>query len=111
MELQQVLSGIMAYIDKTIVPGMNDVQEFGYYALCEMLKDDPTPLRKLLEQNIFARVLLSCDKDGNVDIDRAAAAARKAIQRKGKFSFKVPGYGSFTLTEQDVEDIISTVRR
>lgn len=109
MELERILAGLMAYIDSNILPGMNDVQEFGYLALCEMLKDDITPVKKLLEQNIFARGLLSADKDGNINLDRAAGAAKKAIQKKGRMSFKIPGYGSFSLTEPDVDEILRSI--
>lgn len=109
MELGNVIRGLMSYIDKTILPRMNDVQQFGYLSMCELLKDDITPIKTLLEKNIFARVLLSADKEGNINIDRAAAAARKAISAKGTVSFKIPGFGSFTLSEKDVDDILNAV--
>ena len=61
MELEKILRGIMSYIDTNILPGMNDVQQFGYLSMCEVLKEDLSPVKKLLEKNIFARVLLSAD--------------------------------------------------
>lgn len=109
MELEKILRGIMSYIDTNILPGMNDVQQFGYLSMCEVLKEDISPVKTLLEKNIFARVLLSADKEGNVNIDRVATAARKAIEKKGKISFKIPGFGSFTLNVTDVDDILRTV--
>lgn len=109
MHYTKVLSGLMRYIDSAVLPGMNDVQEFGYLALCETLKDNPEPVMRLLEKNVFARVLLSADKEGDINMERVANAAKKAIQRKGKIDFSIPGFGKFGLSEEDIDQIIRTV--
>lgn len=109
MKYLKVVDGLTRYIDREIVPLMNDNQQTGYVIICEMLNDESYVLDKL-KSNAIIRGMLSIDKDGNINVDRLHTLLKASIKRKEKFVLDVPFFGKFTLTESDIDSIFTTIK-
>jgi hypothetical protein len=106
MKIEKVIDGIVKYIDRNILPEMNSLQEAGYLILVESVKADTNLLKQYFANNVFARMLLSVDKDGEVNVERLVSGLKKVIAKKGDLKFSIPMYGNFTLTSEDITEIL-----
>lgn len=109
MHITKVLDGLTKYIDKHIYNELNGLQQVGYLTLAETLKGSPEILTKFLENNFFFRMLLSADKEGDINVERLTTGLRKVVAKNGKVAFDIPMYGSFTLTNEDITEILSNM--
>ena len=106
MHISKVIDGLSRYIDKHIFADMNGLQQVGYLTLLESLKAGPETLSDFLSKNIFIRMLISSDKDGDINVERIITGLRKVVAKNGKVVFDIPMYGSFTLTNEDITEIL-----
>ena len=109
MKIEMAISGLIKYIDKHIYPDMNGLQQVGYMTIAETLKDSTGVINELLRKNIFLRMVLSANSDGEINIDRLRAALISVIRTKGSIEIDVPMYGKFTLTNEDVNEILNFI--
>lgn len=105
MKFHAVVTTVMKYLEGQMVPGMNELQEFAFYALWESVNDEATSWAELLSSNPALRAITAIDKDGNVDVDKLIARVRKALERKGKLTVDVPCYGAVCFTPADIDEI------
>lgn len=105
MEFSKVVNTIMKYLERQMVPGMTELQEFAFYALWESVNDESAIWQELLTSNPVLRAVVAIDKEGNVDVEKLISRARKALERKGKVNVDVPCYGAICFTPADIEEI------
>lgn len=110
MKIDKVISGLIKYIDSTMMPTFNDDQQTLYLIACEMASQYPETVLNLINGNFAIRIFLSPDKDGNVDIDRAMKILKATAQRKGKVSMSVPKFGTISLTSEDFDEILHYIK-
>ena len=106
MHISKVIDGLSRYIDKHIFADMNGLQQVGYLTLVETLKSNTEVITDFLNKNIFIRMLISSDKNGDINVEKVITGLRKVIAKNGKVTFDIPMYGSFTLTNEDVTEIL-----
>lgn len=109
MHINKAINGLIKYIDKHVYPDMNGLQQVGYMLLAENLKASPDTITDLLGKNIFLRMLLSVDENGEINIDRMRVALTRAIATKGHIDIEVPMYGKFTIRSEDVNEIMKFI--
>lgn len=113
MHIDKIVDGIVKYAERTIVPTMNGIQEGAFYALAELIKDNHGMVEEIVGKNFFLRSMIKLDKEGNINLEQLTPAVRRAISRtrEKKISFTLPGYGSITLSERDVNELLDTVEK
>ena len=110
MHINNVVQGIIRYVDRHILPGMNGLQEVGYLTLCELATGNPAVLLDAISKNFLIRTYLGADKDGNIDVDRLYAALDRVMQKKGSLSFDIPLYGTLKLNGADLQALYNTIK-
>lgn len=111
MEFNKVVAGLVKYIDRNICPNMNDLQEIGYRALCSKVMGNLDQYKKSLSSNPFLQTFAIIDSDGDVDIDGLISALKGPVAEKEKVKIKIPFYGTFTFTANDLDDIYNTITK
>jgi hypothetical protein len=113
MHIDKIVDGVVKYAEQTIVPTMTAIQEGAFYALTELIKDNHGMVEEIAGKNFFLRSLIKLDKEGNINLEQLTPAVRRAISRtrEKKISFTLPGYGSITLNERDVNDLLDTIEK
>ena len=109
MKVEKAIDGLIKYIDKNILPGMNDLQEVGYLTFAEVVRSDTKAIEQLLSNNIFARMLFSTDSNGDVNLERLVSGLKKVISKKGSLTFTIPMYGNFKITNDDISEILKNM--
>lgn len=107
MHIDHVLTGLEKYLDAELFPGMNENQQTIYLLAVGALKENAADL---LTGNTILRSMLSISKDGEVEVDRLHRLLQIAVRKQGKLVIAVPMFGTITLSENDVEQIIATVK-
>lgn len=105
MKLERALNALIRYIDKSVVPQMNSLQQVGYMTIAESLKADVHTLTNYFGNNIFLRMLFSVDGDGEINVDRLMTSLRRVISKSGEIEFDVPMYGKFIISNEDLDEI------
>ena len=105
MKMEKAINALIRYIDKSVVPQMNSLQQVGYMTLAEMLKADVHSLTSFFGSNIFLRMLFSVDSDGEINVDRLMTSLRRVINKYGEIEFEVPMYGKFIIKNEDLNEI------
>lgn len=105
MKMEKAINALIRYIDKSVVPQMNSLQQVGYMTLAETLKADVGSLTSFFGSNIFLRMLFSVDADGEINVDRLMTSLRRVISKNGEIEFEVPMYGKFIIKNEDLNEI------
>jgi hypothetical protein len=113
MHIDKIVDGVVKYAERTIVPTMTGIQEGAFYALAELIKDNHGMVEEIVGKNFFLRSMIKLDKEGNINLEQLTPAVRRAISRtrEKKISFTLPGYGSITLNERDVNELLDTIEK
>jgi hypothetical protein len=101
-EFNQVVDGLVKYINKYILPGMNQIQDFGARVMMGRFLNNSENIRMMLINNGFVRTFGIIDADG-VEIEELLTDIKKEIARQGKISFDVPLFGKMTFEPGDVD--------
>lgn len=110
MKINNVINGLVKYIDDTMLPAFSDEQQTLYLIACEMATQYPETVLNLVNSNFAVRVFLSPDKEGNIDIDRAVKILKSTAQRKGKLTMNVPRFGAMSFTAEDFDEILRYIK-
>lgn len=110
MEAKLVLDHVLKYLEKNMVPTMNDGQEFLFYTALEGVEEESDFLISRLTANPVTRALAAIDKDGNVDIDKLVGRLNKAFERKGKLQINIPLFGPVKFLPEDLNAIADSIR-
>lgn len=100
---ENVIDGIIRYIDREIYSGMNDFQEIVARIAIGRVIDNRESIKSALMNNGIIRTFGIIDSDGFVDIDRLSEELKREIERKGKLTISVPMFGKLTFNPNDVD--------
>lgn len=109
--LNRVLDGATEYIDKYIMPGMNDWQEMLARIAIGRVFDNREALKNYLVRTGYIRTFALIDDDGNVDIDRLAADLKREIEKKGKLEVNLKIFGKMKFDTGDVDKMLRTIKQ
>ena len=109
MKIEKVIDGLIQYIDKHVLPQMTALQEVGYLTISEAIRNDVGTIEQLISNNIFAKMLFSADRNGEVSLERLVSGLRKVIAKKGSVTFNIPMYGNFKITNDDISEILKNM--
>jgi alpha-L-fucosidase len=109
MKTVKVIEGLIKYIDKHVLPQMTPLQEVGYLTISEAIRNDVGAIEQLISNNVFAKMLFSADRNGDISLERLVSGLRKVIAKKGSLTFNIPMYGNFTLNDSDITEILKNM--
>ena len=105
MDYDAVVNGIVAYINKEILPAMTDWQEMlARVAMSRMLQSKDT-YKTALVNNTFLQTFGFVSADGKVDVDGIASSLKEQIAEKGKIEVSLPVFGKLWFTPDDVDKL------
>ena len=105
MTFEKVLDGVLRYLNSEVYSGMNDWQEVLARMAVGRFVGDPEKLKTMLLNNGMVRTFGVMDSDGNVDVDGLLRDLKAQIEQKGKLSFALPVFGTFTFKPEDVDKL------
>lgn len=105
MEFNKVINGIIKYIDREIIPSMNEWQEVVARIAMSRFVNNSNVLKDGLTNNSFVRTFAIIDDNGNVDVNGLANDLKEQIRKKGKIEFTLPIFGTFRFVEADIEKL------
>lgn len=101
----RVIDGIVRYIDKEVMPGMNDLQEIVARIAIGRLVDNRESLKEMLNSNPIIASFAIIDSDGNVDAERLLSEIKTQIAKKGSIKVEIPWFGKLTFIPEDVDKL------
>lgn len=101
----RVLDGAAEFIEKDIMPSMNDWQEIAARIALGRVFDNRDAIKNYLINTGYLRTFTLIDEDGNVDIDRLAADLKREIDKKGKIEINLKVFGKMRFDTGDVEKL------
>ena len=101
-EFNQVVDGLVKYINKYILPGMNQLQDFGARVMIGRFISNSENVKTMLINNGFIRTFGIVDAEG-VEVEELLTDIKKEIARQGKITFDVPMFGTMTFVPGDVD--------
>jgi hypothetical protein len=105
VEFNRVMDGIARYIDKEIMPGMNDLQEIVARIAVGRILGNREAVKRLLSDNPIIKSLVIIDDDGMVDIEKILAELKAGISNKGSIKIEIPWFGKMTFVPEDVDKL------
>ena len=101
--IEALQNGIVSYIDEQITPGLSDLDAIAVGVVSALYVSSlPSIVQDMAQRPLF-RPLRLVDADGNVDIDKAAAAAKMWIKRRPDGVKLQLGGKTLKLTDADVD--------
>lgn len=110
MDFNSVLNGVVRYVDKELMAGMNTWQELIARVAVARVINNAESVKNLLSTNAFARTFAIVDGNGDIDVEGLVNDIKKAIAGKGCIEIEIPMFGKFKFVEQDVDKLHSYIR-
>ena len=110
MEFNAVLNGVVKYIDREIIVGMNSWQEVIARVAMARVIYNADSIKNALGSNAIVRTFAICDESGNVDADGLVRDLKRAISEKGCIEVEVPLFGKFKFNEGDIDTLNSYIK-
>lgn len=104
-EFNKVLYGIVKYIDKEIIPGMNEIQEFSARVIVGRVLHNEKNIKEMLINNGYVKTFGIVDENGLIELEFLARDIKREIARQEKITFSVPMFGKMTFTPSDVDTL------
>lgn len=111
MNFDDVMQGIIRYLDAEILKNMNDWQEMAARIAVGRILGNRDTLKAALVNNPFLQTFGMISPDGKVDVDGLARDIKQQIAAKGKMDVSFPIFGRFTFYETDVDQLVNYIKR
>ena len=110
MNAKKVVNTVFNYLEKNMVPGMNNLQEIAFYTVKEAINDEADNVIEMVKSKPFVRALAAINSEGDVDVEKLANRVRKGIEAKGYLSFDIPMYGPVRFVPGDIDNILMELK-
>ena len=108
-EFNEVLHGILRYIDKEVYSGMNDLQEIAARVVIGRIAGNEEALKQSILNNGFIKTFGIIDADGKIELDDLLIDIKKEIAKKEKLTVDLSMFGKFTFKPSDVDVLYNTI--
>lgn len=107
----KVVNGLIQYVDEQV---LNNLPTAGKWLVGTGVGIATTKVNdvvSMLNDNEIVKLMGIVDEQGMYDVDLIADNMKKAAQRYGNMSLRVPMVGMLTFTEEDVEALRNYIER
>lgn len=108
VDIGRIQNGIARYIDSELVPKMNGLNKWVFSAVAAAYIADAPKLVERIKDNTMLAPLNLIDAAGNVDVDKVYTHLKPAAA-KCPAPIAIPGIGTITLTETDVDALYNYI--
>lgn len=108
VSIDKLQNGIARYIDTELVPKMDGLNKWVFSAVAAAYIADAPKLMERVKENTMLAPLNLIDAAGNVDIDKVYTHLKPAAA-KCPAPIAIPGIGTITLTETDVDALYNYI--
>ena len=108
MEFEKVLKGVMTYIEREMVPTMNEWQTITAGVVLSRISRNSNNIKAYLD-GIPLLKAMGIMEDGKVDLDGLIIDIKQQIERKGKLSIDIPLMGKYTFYTADIDKMKATI--
>lgn len=108
VSIDRVQNGIARYIDSEIVSKMSGVNKWVFSAVATAYIADAPKLIERVKSNAMLAPLELVDAAGNVDIEKVYTHLKPAAS-KCPAPISIPGMGTITLTESDIDTLYTYI--
>ena len=109
MKYDKVINGISKYIAVEMYPALNDWQEIFARMIVSRAMSNQERIRKAITNNPLAKALAIVDENGDIDIDTLIKDLKTQIAEKGNVEIRLPMFGKFTFTANDVDKLYKMI--
>ena len=110
VDFQQVINGIVKYVNKALIPTMNEWQKIAIRVALARVLRSCRELGQTLAQNAFIQTFGIMDKDGHVDLDGLFEDIKAQLTDKPTIDLNIPLYGQIKLNENDILEIYNLIK-
>lgn len=108
-EFEAVIEGLSEYINKELLPRMNDVQEFFARVIIGRVMNNANSIKENLMNNGYLKTFGIMDVDGKIDVGELACDLKRELTRQEKITFSIPMFGNITFTPSDIDNIYKKI--
>ena len=105
VSFNQVLDGLIRYLNKNFYSNLNDWQEIVARLAIGRITGNSEILKQSLQANPFVRTFAIFDSDGNIDLEPIMRDLKREIERKGKLTVEIPMFGKISFLPQDIDEL------
>lgn len=102
---EQLLNGIISYIDNEIIPQLPTIGKWGIGTLVTLSATRYNEIYNALIVNPLIKSLGIVDDNGSVDFDNVATALKKSADKYGKLIIELPVIGTLAFTADDIDKL------
>ena len=103
MPFEQVLDGIMRYLNREILAKMSSWQEVIARAVVGRFVENTDALKRSLINNGFVKTMGIIDYQGNVDVDGLLSGLKRELEKKGSVEVQIPMVGRIVFKPEDLD--------
>jgi hypothetical protein len=105
MPFEQVLDGVMRFLNREILSKMDGWQEVVARAVVGRVIGNTDALKQTIISNGLIKTMGVVDCQGNVDVDGVLTSLKREIEKKGSIEVKIPMVGKITFRPEDIDTI------
>lgn len=108
---EQLMTGLISYIDKDVMPLLPTQSQWILGAAVILLPNKANEIISTVSQNAVVQALGVTTPDGLIDSDNLLRALGKSAEKYGNVTMSVPLIGNLTFTPKDVENLRQTIEQ
>lgn len=102
MRIEQVISGLLKYLDREIFPSMNDWQAILGRVVVGRIANNADAIKNVLTTNAFFKTFAIIDENEHVDVEGVFRDIMTSMQSKPTIEISIPMFGTFKLNSEDI---------
>ena len=105
IKLDKVLNGLVKYVNRTILPTMNDWQKIGTRVILARVLRLEDGIHKFMQENTFIRTFGVISPEGDVDVDGLIRDIKSLFEQTPIVELNIPLYGKIKLEAADIDEL------
>ena len=109
MKVDKVVHGFSRYVEKYVLPTMNNGQRIAIRTFLNVAKVKPeTFIKRLVNIPDISAIslLVEVDDNGEIDAETILHGLKDAIKAEGHWIFETEKFGKMTFSEPDVDELL-----
>ena len=105
MKFEHVVDRLSKYIEKNVMPTMNNLQKIGILTFIGMIKHNPQAYKqKIMDDPLFKWLIVENDQ-GEIEIEGLICGLRDAVNKEGMAILDTKMFGKMTFRPSDIEEL------
>lgn len=106
MKIDKAIHGLTRYVEKYVLPTMENGQRIAIRTFLNVAKMKPEILMKKLMSIPAISLLIEVDENGDVEVETVLQGLKEAIRSEGYWILETEMFGKMTFSEPDVDELL-----